>query len=329
MLEKIARKAVALGGNEVLDQLEKEFPFAGTASFMKLPYGRSIKGADIVIAGIPYDGGTSNRPGARLGPRSVREQSAYATELQPVHPWGYKLRDRLDLRDFGDITPPPGSGCTEIMLGLAESAAKGILAGGASLLVLGGDHSVSYGPIRAAAARFGKLALIHLDAHQDCLPSDGFAPGLRLVNHATFSYDLAAEGRIAPEKSTQAYIRTYMPPIGQNGYMVVHADAAMEMGPEKLAGEIKRRVGNAPAYLSLDIDALDPAYAPGTGTPVPGGPSSAVLRRFLKALEGVNIVAADLVEVNPSYDPAQVTAIAAAYLAIDLIHLLAAARKPA
>ncbi|MBK9924178.1 MAG: agmatinase [Anaerolineales bacterium] len=311
----------------VLDLLEKSLPFAGIASFMNLPYTRNLQGADLVIAGVPFDGGTFYRPGARFGPRAIREQSVYASEFQPVYPWDYSLTERFTLIDFGDIAPLPASGGMELMLELTEAVAQDVFKAGAGLLTLGGDHTIPYGPIRAAAKHHGKLALIHLDAHQDSIGSDQIAPGSRFINHGTFASDLVTEGCIDPVHSSQVYIRTHMPPVPGDGYQIFYANEALQFLPEVLAETIKARVGNMPVYLTLDIDALDPSFAPGTGTPVPGGPTSADVRRFLKALDGLNIVAADIVEVSPVYDPSQTTAITAAFLAIDLLYLLGSAYK--
>jgi agmatinase len=311
----------------VLDQLEKAIPFAGLASFMRVPYTRNIEGADLVITGVPFDSGTIYRSGARFGPRAIREQSVYANEFQPVYPWDYSLIERFNLIDFGDIAALPASGGMELMLQLSEVVAEEVFKAGAGLLTLGGDHTVSYGPIRAAAKKFGKVALVHLDAHQDSMASDQIAPGYHLVNHGTFACDLVTEGCIDPVRSSQVYIRTNMPMVSGNGYQITYANDAMQFPPEQLAERIKAHVDGQPVYLTLDIDALDPSFAPGTGTPVPGGPTSADVRRLLKALDGLDVVAADIVEVNPLYDPSQTTAITAAFLSIDILYLLGNAGK--
>jgi agmatinase len=307
----------------VLDLLEKSLPFAGITSFMRLPYTRNLEGADIVVAGVPFDSGAFYRSGARMGPRAIREQSVYASAFQPVYPWDYSLTDRFSMIDFGDIAPLPASGSVELMIQLTEAVATEVFQAGARLLTLGGDHTIPYGPVRAAAKHFGKLALVHLDAHQDSLGSDQIAPGFRFINHGSFASDLVTEGCIDPTLSSQVYIRTYMPALSGDDYQIIYANEALQLSPEQLAEKIKGRVGNAPVYLTLDVDALDSSVTPGTGTPVPGGPTSAAMRQLLKALDGLNIVAADLVEVNPLYDTTQATAITAAFLAIDLLHLIA------
>lgn len=312
---------------DVLRLLEGSFPFAGLPTFMRRPYTRDLEGVDLAVMGIPFDSGTTNRSGTRYGPRAIREQSNYAAEFQPVYPWDYVLTQRFNLIDFGDVVAVPGSGAVEMMLELTEAAAEQIFAAGASPLILGGDHTIPYGPVRAAARHFGRLALVHFDAHQDSVGSDQIAPGFRSINHGTFASDLVREGHIDAAHSVQVYIRTHLPPLEGDTHRIIYANDALQRTPEALAAMIKAHVGTLPVYLTLDIDALDSAFAPGTGTPVPGGPTSGEMRHLLKALEGLNVVAADLVEVNPLYDSAQTTAITAAFLAVDLLYLLGTARR--
>lgn len=314
-------------GLEILDLLDGFAPFAGLNTFMKMPFSRDVNGAELVIMGVPFDSGTLNRSGTRYGPRAIREQSHYASIFQPVYPWDYDLTTAFKIIDFGDVVSIPGSGAVEFMLELTEMAAAEIFKAGASLLTLGGDHTLPYGMVRAAAQKYGKLALIHLDSHQDSGDSAEFGDEMRFINHGTFATDLANEGRIDLSKSSQVYIRTYMPATPNGGYTIFYANDALHMGAENLAQAVKALAGDAPVYLTLDIDALDVAYAPGTGSPVPGGPTTAEMRHFLQGLDGLNIVAADLVEVNPLYDPTQSTASAAAFLALDLLYLMGNARR--
>jgi agmatinase len=241
----------------------------------------------------------------------------YAGALQPIYPWDEELDSAFRVIDYGDVAAVPGMGAVESMLESTESVAADVFRNGASLLTLGGDHTLPYGPVRAAAKAFGKLALVHLDSHQDSLDSDAL-PGGRMVNHGTFATELAKEGHVDASRSAQLYIRTYLD--NPAGYTIVYAEEALELGPAEL-------VGDAPVYISLDIDAVDPAYAPGVGTPCPGGPSSREVRRFLRCLDGLDVVAADIVELNPPFDPTQTTAILAAFLSFDLLHLMANARR--
>jgi agmatinase len=296
-------------------------PFAGLLTFNRAEHASEPDGADLVVMGAPFDAGAVNRPGARFGPRAIREQSVYAGSLQPIYPWKETLGETFRIVDYGDVAPLPGLGAVESLLEQTESAAASILDSGASLLTLGGDHTIPYGPVRAAAKKFGPLALVHLDSHQDSL--DGAAGGM--LNHGTFATDLVNEGCIDAARSAQLYIRTYLD--NPAGYTIVFADDALRMGPDELAAKVLELVGDGPAYISLDLDAVDPAYAPGVGTPAPGGPTSGETRRFLRALAGMNVVAADVVELNPVYDPSSITAILAAFLCFDLLHLLGDARR--
>jgi agmatinase len=297
-------------------------PFAGVVTFNRAEHTRELAGTDLVVLGAPFDVGAINRPGARFGPRAIRQQSVYAGALQPIYPWDEELANSFRLIDFGDVAPVPGTGAVESLLEMTESAAANVFANGASLLTLGGDHTLPYGPVRAAAKAYGKLALVHLDSHQDSLDSETLGA---MINHGTFATDLVREGHVDPSRSAQVYIRTYMDNPG--GYTIIYADDALRLEPEELAVRVAELAGGAPVYISVDIDAIDPAYAPGCGTPAPGGPSSSQVRRFLKGLDGLDVVAADLVELNPAYDPSETTAILAAFLAFDLLHLMANARR--
>ena len=269
--------------------------------------------------GVPFDCGTTNRSGARLGPRAVREVSNL------VFPFNYRWNDggfRLEtacpnIIDYGDVGSYCGPNAVSVMIEQSYEHAKKILSSGASLLTIGGDHTIPYGPVRAAAERYGKLALIHFDSHQDSIPSGGD------YTHANFAFDLAQEGCVEPRRSVQAYIRT---DFDNCGYNIVYADEAMEMGPKGLAEKIKAIVGDMPVYMTFDIDAIDPAFAPGTGTPVCGGPSSHEVLSVMRMLDGVRLVAADVVEVCPPYDCGQVTALAAAHVAQSMMCLMAKRR---
>src|SRR3954447_13070320 len=157
-------------------------PFAGLVTFNRAEQTRELEGADLVVMGAPFDLGAVNRPGARFGPHAIRQQSVYAGALQPIYPWDYTLADSFRLVDYGDVAPVPGRGAVESLLEMTEQAASDVFAAGASLLTLGGDHTLPYGPVRAAAKAHGKLALIHLDSHQDSLDSETL-PGDRMINH--------------------------------------------------------------------------------------------------------------------------------------------------
>jgi agmatinase len=299
--------------------------FAGVHTFGRYEHTREIGGADIVVLGMPFDLGAIHRPGARFGPAAIRKQSVYAGALRPIYPWEHELGDAVRVVDYGDVTPIPGMGAVESLLAEGDAAIAEVLAAGASPLVLGGDHTIPHATVPAVAREHGRLALVHLDSHQDSLDADALAEDGRMVNHGTFATTLAKDGHIDGASSAQVYIRTTMDNPG--GYTILDANQALQQTPEELARRVAEIVGDAPVYLSVDLDSVDPAFAPGVGTPVPGGPSSSDVRRFLRALDGLNIVAADLVELNPQVDPGEITAVLAAFIGYDLLHLLASARQ--
>jgi agmatinase len=299
-------------------------PFSGLVTFNRAEWTQDVEGADLVVLGVPFDVGAVNRPGARFGPHAIRQQSVYASALLPIYPWTEDLSESFRIVDYGDVAPVPGSGAVESMLEMTQAAAAEVFNHGASLLSLGGDHTLPYGPVRAAAEAHGKLALVHLDSHQDSLDNEAL-PGPTMINHGTFATDLVREEKIDPTRSAQLYLRTWMDNPG--GYTLVHAEDALELGADRLASKVRELVGDSPVYISIDLDSIDPAFAPGVGTPAPGGPSSREVRRFLRGLDGLDVVAADIVELNPPYDPSQITALLAAFLSFDLLHLMSSARR--
>lgn len=286
--------------------------YGGIASFNSRPVTQDLSDADIAVMGVPFDAGVTNRPGTRLGPRAIRNMSQLANCFW--YPWDYELYKEARVIDYGDVGYWRGANTTKVMLEDTYESAKKILGAGCKLLTLGGDHTIPYGMVRAASEKYGKLSLLHFDSHQDSTPSvDGD------ISHANFAYDLQAEGCIDPSRSAQVFIRTNMT---ECGYNIIHAEEATAMPMEDLAAKIKGIVGDNPVYLTFDIDALDPSCAPGTGTPVIGGPTSAQVRKLLHCLRGINVVAADLVEVLPAYDQSEITALAGATIAMDLMYLM-------
>ena len=293
-------------------EIQKHLHYAGIPSFNLYPYTQDTECADITIMGVPFDSGVTNRPGARLGPRAIRNMSQLTNCF--AYPWSYKLSDKAKIVDYGDVGYYVGANTTKVMLEETYNTAKKVFESGSKLLTLGGDHTIPYGMVRAASEKFGKLALLHFDSHQDSTPStDGN------VSHANFAYDLQAEGCIDPSHSAQVFIRTEMTKCGYN---IFYAMDAVNMDMKELARQLKAIVGDMPVYITFDIDALDPSAAPGTGTPVIGGPTSAQARRLLYELRGINVVAADLVEVLPAYDHSEITALAAETIAQDLMYLM-------
>lgn len=288
---------------------------SGIASFWRLEQTQNLEGVDIAVMGVPFDHGATNRPGSRFGPRAIRDMSLHAGNFH--HPWTYDLKTKHRLVDYGDVGAGMQTDLANFMIKETNDHASRIFAAGAKLLTIGGDHTIPYGPVRAAREKFGPISLIHFDSHQDSMSSNNG----KAIFHGSFAHDLAAEGSINAATSAQVFIRTDM--ANENGYNIITAREAHRLPPEELAARIRTIVGDNPVYITFDIDALDPAYAPGTGTPVVGGPTTYFAREVLQNLIGINVVGADVVEVLPAFDPAGITSLAAATIAIDLMYLLA------
>jgi agmatinase len=295
-----------------------ENTFAGALSFMRRSYRRELEDVDLVISGIPLDLATTFRSGARLGPQAIRAASVQLAELLPF-PWGFDPFATLSVVDYGDCWLDPHH--PETIHDAIVAHAAGILASGARMLTLGGDHYVTYPLLEAHARHFGTpLALIHFDAHSDTWAE----PTARALNHGTMFTQALRDGLIDPDRSIQIGIRTWNEET--RGLEILTAPWVHEHGANAVIDRIRHRVGDAPAYLTFDIDCLDPAFAPGTGTPVAGGLSSAQALAILRGLTDLHLVGMDVVEVAPAYDQSEITALAAAHVACDLVCLMAARR---
>jgi len=288
--------------------------FATRPSFLGIE--RASADAAICVAGIPFDLGTSNRPGARFGPAAIRQASRMLVDGD--HPASWAEIEKLDLADIGDFRIAHGH--IEGTLAKIEEQAASIR----HLVALGGDHTITLALLRALAGREGRMGLVHFDGHVDTWPeSFGLAYG-----HGSPFYHAIEEGLIDPHRAIQIGIRSPMHrdifdwTVGK-GVTIVTAEDVHESGPQAVAERIREVVGTEPAYLSFDVDALDPAFAPGTGTPEVGGLATWQARAILRRLAGLNFAGMDVVEVSPPYDVAEITALAAATMAWDYIALLA------
>jgi agmatinase len=299
--------------------------FSQPPTFMRLPHSKELSGVDVAMVGVPYDGGTSYRPGARLGPREIRSQSSL------IRTWSYVLKvhpfERLRVVDYGDVDVPPIG--IERAFEVIEQGAAAIHAAGATPLAVGGDHSISLPLLRAAAKRHGPLALVQFDAHIDTW-DDYF--GGKYFHGSPFRRAIE-EGLIRKDRFVQVGIRG--PMYGEqefdfhreHGIRVVDIDGVKREGIDWTIDQI-REVIDGPVYLTFDIDSVDPAYAPGTGTPEVGGLTSHEAQRLVRGLAGLDIVAADLVEVAPPYDgPGQITSLLAANLLFEMLCVLSVRRK--
>jgi agmatinase len=293
--------------------------FAGALSFMRRRFSKDLSGADAVVWGIPFDAATSNRPGTRFGPQAIRRASAIF-DNDPQYPFHRDLFSAMAVVDYGDCLLDYGN--HQETPAAIERQATAILDSGAFLLTLGGDHYVTWPLLKAHVARHGPLALVQFDAHQDTwFDSEG------RIDHGSFVARAVRAGLIDPGRSIQIGIRTHAPE--DFGIRILYGHQVEEMSGAEIASTIVSHTRGAPVYLTFDIDCLDPAYAPGTGTPVSGGPSSARILSVLQRLQQLDIRGADVVEVSPPYDHADITAIAGATVAMYMLGLHAERRAAA
>lgn len=289
-----------------------ENTFAGVPSFLRRTYSKDLTGVDLAVTGVPFDQSVTNRPGTRLGPRAIREASALMA-VDPPYGWGFDPLPGFAIADYGDMAFDYAR-VPDIPKTIEDHIA-GIIGAGAGLLTLGGDHSISLPILRAHAAMHGLLSLLQFDAHTDTWADDDAAR----IDHGTMFYKAVKEGLIDPKTSVQVGIRTVCPdPLG---ITIIDAREVHEIGAKATAERIKSILGGTKTYLSFDIDALDPAFAPGTGTPVWGGLTSAQAAHILRDIAGINLVGADIVEVSPPFDHAAITAVAGAHVALELLCL--------
>ena len=291
--------------------------YAGALSFMRRRYSRDLTNVDAAVMGIPLDITVTNRPGARFGPQAIRRASAIF-DGDPQYPFGFDIFADLAVVDYGDVAIDIHA--PESIPAAIEAEVRAIIDADVHLFALGGDHFVTWPLLKAHAARHGPLALIQFDAHQDTWADDG-----RKMSHGSFVGRAVRQGIVYADRSIQIGIRTHAPE--DCGIELLQAYDVHRLGPDGIAERIRSRVGDVPAYLSFDIDCLDPAFAPGTGTPVSGGLSSAQALMALAGLSDVDFVGGDVVEVSPPYDHADITAIAAATVAQHYLGLLAQKRR--
>jgi agmatinase len=299
--------------------------FAGPETFARLPRLQDVGSADVAILGAPFDGGVSYRPGARFGPGAVRAASKLLRPYHPaldVHPWGAQ-----QVADAGDCAINPFNleqAVTDIEHGAAQALEQAD-----TLVTIGGDHTIALPLLRATRARRGPCALVHFDAHLDTWDTYFGAS----YTHGTPFRRAAEEGLLALENSLHVGIRgplyaaTDLQDDAGLGYAIVSTVEVARAGVEPALKRIRERVGDLPVYVSVDIDVLDPAHAPGTGTPEPGGLTTRELQELLRGLRGLELAGADVVEVSPPYDHAEITALAAAQVAYELLALLASRRS--
>ncbi|MEZ8095564.1 agmatinase [Photobacterium swingsii] len=292
--------------------------YANAFGFLRQPlaFNPQASDADVIITGVPFDMATTGRSGSRMGPGAIRQISTNLAWEGKRWPWSFTLTDKISMADCGDLVFD--SGDAGQMCERLEQHATSLLELGKTLLTFGGDHFVTLPLLRAHAKKHGEMALIHFDAH-----TDTYDMGSQ-YDHGTMFYHAPNEGLIDPKRSVQIGIRTDYD--NKLGFNVIDAGTANDWSVEQIVENIKQTVGDRPVYLTFDIDCLDPAFAPGTGTPVCGGLTSDKALKIIRGLQGINLIGMDVVEVAPAYDHADMTALAAATIATDLLHLWASKR---
>jgi agmatinase len=291
--------------------------YAGIATFARLPQLRDVGHADIAVVGVPFDSGVSYRPGARFGPSHIREASRLLRPYNPaqdVEPFSSQ-----QVADAGDISANPFNILEAV--DQIERSANELSSGGTRLVTLGGDHTIALPLLRVVAKKHGPVAVLHFDAHLDTWDTYFGAP----ITHGTPFRRASEEGLIDLTASTHVGIRgpLYGPEDLRDdarlGFAIISSAEIESEGLPRAIERMLARLGDRPVYVSVDVDVLDPAHAPGTGTPEAGGMTSRELLAMIRALRAVNLVGADVVEVAPAYDHAQITAIAASHIAYEII----------
>ncbi|WP_299953382.1 agmatinase [uncultured Roseobacter sp.] len=290
-----------------------ELTFGGALSFLRRRYTKDLSGVDIAVTGVPFDQAVTNRPGTRLGPRAIREASTLQAPDAP-YGWPFDVLSERMIVDYGDLAFDYAN--IPAFPDALTAHIRGILDAGAASVVLGGDHYISFPILKAYAEKYGPISLLQFDAHTDTWADDDMGR----VDHGTMFYKAVKSGIVDPATSVQVGIRTTN--ADTLGVNIIDAREVHEKGPDAAVARIKDILGDRPCYLSFDIDALDPAYAPGTGTPVWGGLTSAQAASMLRDLAGINIRGGDVVEVSPPFDTTGATAIAGAHVATELLSLL-------
>lgn len=290
--------------------------YSNAMTFVRRPYVKNpvSADADVVVLGVPLDMATSGRPGARLGPDAIRRASVNLAWEGKKFPWDFNVFDKTKVIDSGDLVFDCGD--AEDFTYRLEAATSEILKSGKTMLALGGDHFITLPILRAYAKHHGEMALIHFDAH-----TDTYANGSS-YDHGTMFYHAPKEGLISAKHSVQIGIRTEYN-YDDHGFNVINAMQANDLSPEEIVKQIRETVGDKPVYITFDIDCLDPAFAPGTGTPVCGGLNSDKVLKIIRGLAGVNVVGMDVVEVSPPYDQSELTALAGATIALELLYVWA------
>ena len=312
-LEDAKKQVDQAFAREDLRGLSFENAFGGAPSFLRRKYSKDLSGVDVAITGIPFDQAVTHRPGTRFGPRAVREASSLQPFDPPVYWEGFSPLEEFAVVDYGDLAFDYAK--VSAFPDALTAHIRGILESGCACIAIGGDHFISFPILRAHAEKYGPLSLLHFDAHSDTWADDD----MERVDHGTMFYKAVKEGLIDPKRSIHVGIRT----VNEDtlGVPTLTARDVHEMGPSAVAARIREVLGDHQTYVTFDIDCLDPAFAPGTGTPVWGGLASWQVAAILRDIAGINMVGGDMVEVSPPYDTTGATAIAGAHVVMELLCL--------
>jgi agmatinase len=291
--------------------------YSGALSFARRMYSKNLESAELAVSGVPFDTATTNRPGTRFGPRAIRAASVEIA-WQRNWPWEFDPFQLLNTIDYGDCYFDMRR--QNQVPAVIEAHASHILDSDCAMLTLGGDHFITLPLLRAHVKKHGPISLLHFDAHTDTWEDEDGG-----IDHGTMFFHAVKEGLVIPEKSVQVGIRTTNDKA--LGFNILDAGWVHAHSVRELTGTIKQILGDRKTYLTFDIDCVDPAFAPGTGTPVCGGLSSIHALQTLRGLRGINLVGMDLVEVSPAYDHAEVTSLLGATLAYEMICLYVARHK--
>jgi len=278
--------------------------------FLERPFTRDLSACDAVVLGVPYDLATTGRAGTREGPQGVRRASWQMSWEERRWPWRFALSERLSVIDYGDVIFDPGN--NQQMVDVLQDDARTLLAAGKTILTLGGDHYISLPLLREHFKAYGPVSLVHFDAHTDTEPIEG------TFNHGSMFREALKEGLLDPAHSVQIGLRTTNDDT--LGFNILDGPWVHENGIDAVVAETRKHLGDRPVYLSFDIDCLDPSYAPGTGTPVCGGLTTHQAIQIIRGLIGINLIGMDIVEVAPIYDVGEITALAGATLAVEMIN---------
>lgn len=296
---------------------ERVKPYAGLPTFLDLPYNESVEGLDIAVIGVPMDLGVTNRPGARFGPRALRG-------IERVGPYNHALRvmptQRHRIADVGDVPFRSRYSLEQSIEDIEQHFTK-IVAAGVRPLAVGGDHSISY-PILKAVGRDRPVGMVHIDAHCDTM---GAMDGSKFHHGGPFRMAVL-DGVLDPERCVQIGIRGASEFVWEFSYdagmTVIHAEEFAVMGVERAVARTREVIGDGPVYVTVDVDGIDPAYAPGTGTPEVGGLTPREVQAYLRGLAGLDVIGGDVVEVAPQYDPGYVTALVGAQMLFEILCLM-------